>query len=139
MAVVAEELARALVYEQQIVAVTIADESIRASLGHPEAITHLVVEQDLRGIPRAVAPGDKPVQVETAGAQGTVAVDPSRGRVRVIHMRRRAVEAFASQLPLLSSRRQVGMSLARGRSLDPRQWNALLHRPSPSPIPPARA
>src|SRR3546814_9945290 len=106
MAVVAEELARALVYEQQIVAVTIADESIRASLGHPEAITHLVVEQDLRGIPRAVAPGDKPVQVETAGAQGTVPVDPSRGRVRVIHMRRRAVEASASQLPPIRDRKR---------------------------------
>jgi hypothetical protein len=118
MAVVAEQLARAGVHEQELVAVAVAREVVHPAIGVPDAELDVGVGQHRRRSPRAAgAFATQPGEIEGARAQRAFPAGPAGRRVLVIHHGRRAEEAFLAQLALEGALGQVGVRLARGAAL----------------------
>src|SRR6185503_2060714 len=109
MAVIAEQIAAALMHEQKLVAVRVACELAHRSGQRPVSETERCVAENTRRGPRIGAVRrSKLRQVERARTQRSLPRCPARGRMAVIHLRRGAVEAFFSELALKCALGQVG-------------------------------
>ena len=100
------------------VAIGVAVERGHGTARLPEAVAHGAVDQDLGGLPGLGLGLGQLVEVEGPGPQGTLPGQPSRRRVLVIHVGRRAEEALAAQLAFVGALGQVRVGLARGQSFD---------------------
>src|SRR5262249_4862973 len=117
MAEVAEEVAGAVVDEEQLVAVAVADEMVHLAAHAPVADADLGIAEEGRRLPRRRLGVAELVEVEGARPQAARPVAPAGRRVRVIHLRDRAEEPFLAELALEGAGRQVGVGLARGDAL----------------------
>ena len=126
VAVVAEQIARAGVDEQQLVAVAVAREMVHVAIGVPEAQLDVGVVQHRRRLPGLRARCSLSLARSKArGRSGpSQLVQPVGGCLWYI-MRRRAEEAFLAQLALERALGQVGVRLARRAALDARKGDVI--------------
>ena len=127
MAVVAEQVARALVDEQQLVAVAVARQ-LGHRLGRASRCASAGADcsapaRPATGSPCAVA---SLLRSKARGRSGPSNSTPAGRRVPVMELRGGAEEALLADLALVGALGQVGMGLARGRALDLAQRNPVL-------------
>ena len=124
---VAEQIAVALMDEQQLVAVGIAHQMRHRLRQLPDARTGSELfdssSADLNGSFCASAAF---FGIERARRQRAFEIAPARRRIAVIDMRRGAEEPVAPDLALVRAFRQIGMRLARGLALDAREFDPVL-------------
>ena len=130
MAEVAVEIARALVDEQELVAIRVAREVIHAArraLCQKRTRTEVLVSISgaRPGLGRCLRSRSR--EVEGMRPQRPLERDPPRGRMPVMQMGRGAEEPFLADLPLVGAGRQVGVRLARGGALDVGVGDVALH------------
>jgi hypothetical protein len=134
MAVVAVELARAGVHEEQLVAVAVADEVIHRRIGAPETQREVIVGEKKRCIPGGGRARCETIRIESARPQRPFERHPAGRRVAVVHLGRRPVEPFLAELALVRVGGQVGVRLARGHAFDSRERDPLPHQITPLSI-----
>ena len=83
--------------------------------------------QQLRGSPGRKLVARKFRAIEGVRAQRTFEVHPARGRMPVVEMRGGTEETLFADLALERARRQVGVRLARGLTLDSREVDVAFH------------
>jgi hypothetical protein len=127
VAIVAEEVARARVDEQQIVSVGVAGELRHGAAERPVTHAHRGVVQELGRIPRRRFAARELGAIEGVRTQRPFEVHPAGGGMHVIEMRGGAEEAFLADLALERAGGQVGVGLARGLALDLRKMDVALH------------
>ncbi len=127
MAIVAMQVARALMQEQQIVTIRVAHKMIHRRRCLPEANAHVAIAQYVGGIPRRALRARQLVQIERMRPHRTFERCPARRRMLVMEERSGPEEPFLADLALVRAGGQVGMRLARGRALDARNEDRPLH------------
>ncbi len=111
-AIVAEQLALALMDEQQLVAVGVAGQRRHGRRQLPEADLDGGVVQHHGRAPRRGLRLVQPRQVEGAGPQGTLELHPAGGRALVVQEGGGTEEALLGDLPLIGALGHVGVGLA---------------------------
>src|SRR5579863_5359187 len=99
MAKIAEEIAASLVDEKQQIAVGIAHQMRHGLHAGPNGNRAMRVGEQ-NGAFQWRARGSRRLGVEGAGAERALERGPAGGRVAVVEMRRRAIEAVTPDLPL---------------------------------------
>src|SRR5258705_250753 len=121
MAEIAEQLAPALMQEQQLVAVAVAGEVVHDAAGPPQPQADMGVVQNLRRIPRRRLRLVEPGEVEGPRPQRPFERHPAGRGMAMIEVGGGAEEPLLADLALVGAGRQGGVSLARGDALDSRE------------------
>src|SRR5690242_8421601 len=123
MAVSAEQMSRAFVHENELIAVAVTGEMIHRAVGVPHAQLDMRIAQKRNCLPGGSMQCGEPGSVERPWLQRPLEGAPGGRRMAVMHLCRRSVEAFAPELALVAAGRQIGVRLTRGGAFNPRQRN----------------
>src|SRR5204862_3509247 len=136
---VAIELARALVDEEELIAILVAHQMVHRDSGLPIANLDIAVAHERRRIPRRPIFRRQLVEIVGVRIERTGEGRPSRGRVFVVEMRGRSEEAFLPHFAFERPLRQIGVRLPAMRAVGAGESDVVLHARSPDATTSSRA